>query len=280
MYDGKMAPRLRHWYADRKRMLPDFVIIGAQKSGTSFFYNLLTRHPQIEKAATKEVHFFSRYYDLGPSWYNSHFPFPRQKDASNPLTGEATPYYLLHPLAARRAADTIPQARLIVMLRNPVDRAYSHYQHQVRMGNEPLPSFEEAIAAEGTRIEGEREKILRYKHYSSNSQFVCGSITSSNLSELVLGADNGGIGDNSRYPALSQQALSELQSALNRPSNPHFEFFDSSTHGYNLLDVTKEELICTMKAVSTTQSPRAQLGTLAEFRVPDGQIEIQRTDLP
>jgi hypothetical protein len=149
-------------------MLPGFVVIGAQKCGTSFFYNLLTRHPQVERATTKEVHFFSRHYDLGTSWYKSHFPFPGGEEGNNPLTGEATPYYLLHPLAARRAAKTIPQAKLIVMLRNPVDRAYSHYQHQVRMGNETLPSFEETIAAEGSRIEGEREKILGDKRYSSS----------------------------------------------------------------------------------------------------------------
>lgn len=169
MYKGNFTLRLRHWYKDRKRALPDFVVIGAQKSGTSFFYNLLTRHPQVERAATKEVHFFSRHYDLGLSWYKSHFPFPGREGGGSPLTGEATPYYLLHPLAARRAAHTVPQAKLIVLLRNPVDRAYSHYQHQVRMGNETLQSFEAAVAAEDTRIQGEREKLLEDKSYSSSA---------------------------------------------------------------------------------------------------------------
>lgn len=110
--------------------------------------------------------------------------------------------------------------------------------------------------------------------------FVVGSATSSNLFELLLGAGNGGVGDNSRYPALTQDALSTLQTALNKPSNPHFEFIDSSTHGYNVMEVTKDSLTCTMKAVSTIQEPRAELYTLAEFRVPAGQVEIVRTDSP
>ncbi|CAA9381665.1 MAG: Phosphodiesterase/alkaline phosphatase D [uncultured Nocardioidaceae bacterium] len=110
--------------------------------------------------------------------------------------------------------------------------------------------------------------------------FVVGSVTSSNLFELALGAGNGGVGDNSRYPALTQEALSALQTAINKPSNPHFEFIDSSTHGYNLLEVTKESLTCTMKAVSTIQQPEADLYTLARFRVPAGKVEIIRTDSP
>lgn len=110
--------------------------------------------------------------------------------------------------------------------------------------------------------------------------FVCGSITSSNLAELAIGAGNGGVGDNTRYPALTEEALADLQTALNKPSNPHFVFNDSSTHGYNLMDVTPRELICTMKNVSTIQQPNATLNTLAQFKVPAGQVEIIRTDLP
>ncbi len=110
--------------------------------------------------------------------------------------------------------------------------------------------------------------------------FVCGSVTSSNLVELALGADNGGAGDNSRIPAVGEQGLAELQTALQKTSNPHFEFNDSSKHGYNLMEVTKNELICTMKAVSTIQRPQAELSTLAQFRVPAGRVEIIRTDVP
>ena len=111
--------------------------------------------------------------------------------------------------------------------------------------------------------------------------FVCGSITSSNLVELALGAENGGAGNNSRIPqAGGAQGAAEIQTAFQQASNPHFEFFDSSTHGYNLMEVKKDELICTMKAVRTIQEPQSEMFTLARFRVPDGQVEIQRTDVP
>lgn len=110
--------------------------------------------------------------------------------------------------------------------------------------------------------------------------FVCGSVTSSNLNELALGADNGGAGNGSRLPLLTADAYRELQSGLNKSSNPHFEFFNSDTHGYNLMELTKQELVCTMKEVSTIQEPEAELKTLAQFRVPAGSVEISRTDLP
>ena len=103
----------------------------------------------------------------------------------------------------------------------------------------------------------------------------------SNLVELALGAENGGAGNNSRIPQASGvQGAAEIQTAFQRASNPHFEFFDSSSHGYNLMEVKKDELICTMKAVRTIQEPQSEMYTLARFRVPDGQVEIQRTDVP
>lgn len=109
--------------------------------------------------------------------------------------------------------------------------------------------------------------------------FVCGSVTSSNLFELALGADNGGVGDNSRIPAVARNRLGDLQTALQQGSNPHFEFFDSSTHGYNVIEVTKSKLTCTMKAVNTIQQPQARLRTLARFEVPAGKVEVRRTDV-
>jgi len=105
--------------------LPDFVVIGGKKCGTIFLYHLLTQHPLVERAAGKEVHFFNRSFDEGIEWYRRCFPTPRWKDGRRSITGEATPEYLHHPLAPERMAKVIPQARLIVLLRNPVDRAYS-----------------------------------------------------------------------------------------------------------------------------------------------------------
>ncbi len=104
--------------------LPDFVIIGAHKGGTTSLYHLLTQHPHVERAPVKELHFFNRpkRFDKGIEWYRQCFPQPRWKDGRRTITGEATPYYLFHPHAAERMAEAIPQARLIALLRNPVDR--------------------------------------------------------------------------------------------------------------------------------------------------------------
>jgi Sulfotransferase domain len=126
--------------------LPDFVIIGAQKGGTSFLYYLLTRHPLVEPAARKELHFFDQpeLFDNGAEWYRRCFPRLSSKDGQRSITGEATPYYLFDPPVAKRMAEIVPQARLIALLRNPIDRAYSHYQMQVKRGTEPR-TFEEAI---------------------------------------------------------------------------------------------------------------------------------------
>lgn len=145
--------------APKMGALPDFILIGAQKSGTSSFYRDLTKHPYVGRSTKKEVHFFDHNFDKGLGWYMSHFPAPELKDGQRTITGEASPYYLAHSLAPERASKVVPQAKLITLLRDPVDRAYSHYQHAVRFGNDRL-SFEDAIAAEGERTRRSREKML------------------------------------------------------------------------------------------------------------------------
>ena len=120
------------------RALPDFVIIGAQKSGTSSLYRYLAQHPQVRECVLKEVHYFDGgledgidTYALGPSWYRSHFPLKREMTPGL-QTFEASPLYLLHPLVAERIAGLMPQAKLVAMLRDPTERALSHYFHNVR----------------------------------------------------------------------------------------------------------------------------------------------------
>ena len=126
--------------------LPDFVVIGAAKSGTTFFYHLLSQHPYVRPAVVKEPHFFNVLFEEGIEWYRRCFPQPRWEDGRRTITGEASPGYIWHPLAPRRMSEAIPHARLIALLRNPVDRAYSAYHHRVRKGNEPR-TFERAIEA-------------------------------------------------------------------------------------------------------------------------------------
>jgi sulfotransferase family protein len=154
------------------RTLPDFLIIGAQKCGTTFLYQLLVQHPHVKPAFAKEVHYFDLNFERGDNWYRSHFPL-QMRNSRTCITGEASPYYLFHPHAPRRASAVVPDAKLVVLLRNPVDRAYSHYQHQVKRvikGQTPetLP-FEEAIEVEERILPGEVSKMLQNEYYASST---------------------------------------------------------------------------------------------------------------
>jgi Sulfotransferase domain len=154
------------------RLMPDFIIIGTMRGGTTSLYSYLTDHPQIGSAYMKEVHFFDVYYHKGLSWYRSQFPSAVQKiyaervQKHSFVTGEASPYYLFHPHAPRRIAKILPRVKLVVLLRNPVSRAYSHYYHEVAGGHEAL-SFEEAIDREEERIGKEAEKLAQDGRYVS-----------------------------------------------------------------------------------------------------------------
>jgi hypothetical protein len=161
----------------RFRTLPDFLIIGAKRGGTTSLYNYLLEHPLVTPlfpsvAKIKGIHFFDRNFHRGLGWYRSHFPTVAYKASvertkgRRTVAGEASPYYLFHPLAPVRAHGVVPHAKLIVLLRNPVDRAYSHYLERTRNGTEPL-SFEEAIAREPERLNGELERLLEEHSYYS-----------------------------------------------------------------------------------------------------------------
>jgi hypothetical protein len=143
------------------RPLPDFLILGAQKAGTTALYAYLRWHPHVTGPSFKEVSFFDRHYAKGERWYRAHLPVRRRS-----RVGEASPSYLVHPLAPERVAGMLPGARLIALLRNPVDRAFSHYQHEVALGREPL-SFEDAIDREHERMQGELERMLQDPSYFS-----------------------------------------------------------------------------------------------------------------
>jgi len=129
------------------RGLPDYIIIGAQKGGTTSLQKALAAHPDVCPSLLKEVHYFDLAYHRGARWYRAHFAREARRNQARKqgralVMGEATPFYLAHPLAAERAAALVPDARLVVLLRNPVERAHSHYRHEVRMGHEDAPVVE------------------------------------------------------------------------------------------------------------------------------------------
>lgn len=127
----------------RPRAEPDFVILGAQKAGTSSLYAQLGAHPSVLPALKKEVHYFDR-PPRSARWYRAHFPLRSRLAAVGrrtgvARTGEATPYYLFHPAAPGRMHAHLPDARLVVVLRDPVARAISAYHHAVAGGDEQRP---------------------------------------------------------------------------------------------------------------------------------------------
>lgn len=149
--------------AATKCSLPHFIIIGAMKAGTTSLYSYLIQHPQILPSNKKEIHYFDANYEMGTLWYRSHFPH-QSKIKEGIITGEASPYYLFHPFAPKRIFQLLPDVKLIIILRNPVDRAISHYFHEVRAKTEDMP-IEKAIAIEEKRIEPDLKKMQANEYY-------------------------------------------------------------------------------------------------------------------
>lgn len=154
-------------------VLPDFLIIGSMKCGTTTLFHMLSTHPGVEPPATKEIQFFNQPWNhaRGEGWYRAHFPGEQRMQrlagqlGYRPLTGEATPAMSV-PLYAENAAALVPGARLVVTLRNPVERAYSHFQH---MRHHPRPErrgFAEALEAEQRLLEeGIRLNADNFRQY-------------------------------------------------------------------------------------------------------------------
>jgi hypothetical protein len=160
----ELARRMRE-----PRALPDAVILGAQKSGTSSLHQFLVQHPQVIAPLRKEVHYFDLNHGRGEAWYRAHFG----RTGEPGLNLDSSPYYLFHPAVPARLHALLSQARLVVLLRDPVRRAYSHYWHERDKGRETL-DFEAAIAAEPARLgdaeaalaDGRIERSAAHQHFS------------------------------------------------------------------------------------------------------------------
>jgi hypothetical protein len=161
----------------RFRGRPDFIVIGAKRGGTTSLYNYLLEHPSVQplfpgRQHIKGAHYYDSQFPRGLDWYRSHFPLEiGDRHLVRPgivpaVTGEASPYYLFHPLAAERLAHDFPDVRLVVNLRDPVERAYSHFKERCKHGGESL-GFEEALEAEDERLRGEQERIVSQSGYRS-----------------------------------------------------------------------------------------------------------------
>ncbi len=140
------------------RPLPHFVILGAQRGGTTSLYRWLSSHPDVAPALKKEVHFFDGHYDKGIRWYRAHFALGHR----GRISGESCPYLLFHPLAPGRVARDLPAtARFVVLLREPAERAISQYWHWRQQGRWETESLERAIELEDERLAPQTERFLR-----------------------------------------------------------------------------------------------------------------------
>lgn len=149
---------------------PDYIILGTQRGGTTSLFRYLGTHPDVRNPTKKEPHFLTDRFHRGASWYLGQFP---ETLLPGEITGEATPYALFHPQSPLRAKVLTPHARFIVLLRDPVERAFSHFQLERSLGVENL-SFSDAITAESVRLEGEHRRLqsdptyvsFNHKHFS------------------------------------------------------------------------------------------------------------------
>lgn len=168
----RQAARGWGWLTADLRMFPAFVIVGAQRCGTTTLYRLLSDHPSVVRPTmSKGVGYFDVNYGKGSRWYRSHFPIALpasvRRRGENPLTFESSGYYCYHPLAGRRMGNDLTGIRLVMMVRDPVERAYSAYKHEAARGFE-TETFERALELEPQRLSGEVERILANPDYESH----------------------------------------------------------------------------------------------------------------
>ncbi|MEC4983318.1 MAG: sulfotransferase domain-containing protein [Oscillatoria sp. PMC 1068.18] len=152
------------------RRLPDFIIIGVAKGGTTSLFQYLATHPQIAFSTAKETDYFYKHFDKGLSWYKSYFPLQQWLTNSHTLVGEATPdYFCRSRTVPKRIENLLPDAKLIVLLRNPIDRAYSHYAHRRRKGAEKESDFAKVAIAEMQQL---TEKLAAFNQDNSHKPSI------------------------------------------------------------------------------------------------------------
>jgi hypothetical protein len=223
--------------ARRFRLLPSFLIVGAERCGTTSMFKLLRQHPAIFGTSLRkqEVHFFDVRYGFGLSWYQAHFPVAAvaraaaRASGTNPVSFEASPYYMFHPLAPTRINNDLPGVKLLVLLRDPVERAYSAYANHVGHGLE-TESFERALELEDSRLAGEAERIVADPSYRSYNHRHCSYRTRGHYAdqlehlEKIFGRDRIHVVDSNDFFDTPGPAYKEVLGFLGLPDvgNPTF----------------------------------------------------------
>lgn len=157
----------------RFRMEPAFLVIGGQRCGTTTIFKSLSEHPQVMRPPVeKGTDYYTLNYSRGRDWYRGHFPLARPAALrtariGGPVAFEACTYYMFHPFTMERIAQDFPEMKLVAMLRDPVERAYSAYKHEYARGFETESDFGRALDLEDERLDGEVERMRLDPDYES-----------------------------------------------------------------------------------------------------------------
>jgi len=210
----------------RWRMEPDFVVVGAQRSGTTTLFRLLSDHPNVVRPTqSKGIGYFDLNYHRGARWYRAHFPLrltARLAARGGAQSFESSGYYLFHPLAAQRIARDLPRVKVVVVVREPVERAYSAHRHELARGFETEP-FDRAVALEDERIRGEVERMIANPAYESFAHRHHAYLSRSRYAEQIerfvdlLGADRVFVMDADRFFESPVEEFARLQEWLGLP---------------------------------------------------------------
>ena len=213
----------------RWRLRPDFLVVGAQRAGTTTLYRLLSAHPGVVRpTASKGIGYFDLRYARGLRWYVAHFPLrwkAKDREGRRRLAFESSGYYLFHPLAAGRIARDLPDVRVVVAVRDPVQRAYSAWKHERARGFED-EEFEKALALEGERLAGEEARFAADPLHRSFSHRHHAYLGRSQYSEQIqryvdaLGPDRVHVFDADRFFTEPAAEFAALQEWLGLPVQP------------------------------------------------------------
>lgn len=217
------------------RPAPDFLLIGAKRGGTTSFVEGLRHHPGVlglfpRAEHLKGLYYFDEHHELGERWYRSHFPTlatrHRLEDrlGHRVVTGEGSPYYLFHPVAPERARAAVPRAQILVILRDPVERAYSHWKERRRNRTEPL-DFAAALAAEDARLDGEEARLVADPTARSFAHRHCSYVAQGEYAPMLarwfaaFGHDRVWVGVSEEVFAAPQRALDAVFDRLGLPGH-------------------------------------------------------------
>lgn len=214
------------WLTAPWRATPGIILVGAQRSGTTTLFRMFEEHPQLVRPTQdKGIGYFDDLYGKGPRWYQAHFPLrlPRLRSRDRDVVAfECSGYYLFHPLAAERMARDLPGVQVVVLVRDPVERALSAYRHESARGFEDLP-LTEALACEEERLAGEVERLRTEPGYRSFHHRHHGYLARGRYGEQVrrlveeLGPERVHVVDADALFARPQEEYRRLQEALGLP---------------------------------------------------------------